>query len=64
MRKSKQDRVKAYLKQGYALTPLAALKRFGCFRLAAIVFRLKREHGMNIENVGEHRFAIYQIKKQ
>lgn len=59
--KSKQQRIKEYLKKGYALTPLQALRMFGAFRLAATVKRLKDEHGMDIRNVGEHNFAIYQL---
>lgn len=61
--KSKQQRIKTYLKAGNTLTPLQALRMFGAFRLAATVKRLKDEQGMNIENVGEHNFAIYQLKK-
>lgn len=51
--KSKQQRIKKFLKNGGRLTPMQALKRFGCFRLAAVVKRLKDEHGMWIENIGE-----------
>jgi hypothetical protein len=31
-----------YFQAGHALTPLEALDRFGCMRLAAVVFSLKK----------------------
>ena len=37
------DEIKEYLKMGKSLTPIEALERFGCFRLAARVSDLKRE---------------------
>jgi len=32
----------AYLRQGYAITPIEALEMFGCFRLGARIWDLKR----------------------
>jgi len=39
---SQQDYILTYLRAGGSLTPADALKRFGCFRLAARVWDLRR----------------------
>ena len=33
------------LKSGQTITPIEALNKFGCFRLAAVVHRLRKEQG-------------------
>ena len=38
------DAILEYLKTGASLTPLEALKRFGCFRLGARIWELKKAH--------------------
>ena len=44
---SQSKQIKHYLNSGYAITPLEALDKFGCMRLAAVIHDLKKE-GMNI----------------
>ena len=44
------NEIKAYLKMGYRITAIDALKKFGCFRLAARIKDLKDE-GMEIDKV-------------
>lgn len=39
--KSQRERILAYLLSGKTLTPMQALKRFGCFRLSARIWSLK-----------------------
>lgn len=46
--KSQCDMIIAWLKKGYSITQLEALKMFGCFRLASRVHDL-RERGYNIK---------------
>lgn len=41
---SQEDMILAHLKKGYSLTPLDALKLFGCFRLGARIWSLKKVH--------------------
>lgn len=55
-----------HLKTGRPLTPLEALEKFGCFRLGARIWDLKRE-GYDIQtdlvDVGNgKRVASYQMK--
>ena len=38
---TQNDKILEALKNGYALTPLDALRRFSCFRLGARIFDLK-----------------------
>ncbi len=35
------DKILCYMLRGFAITPLEALRMFGCFRLAARIFDLK-----------------------
>ena len=44
-----RDAIKNHLKRGLSLTPLEALRLYGCFRLAAVVYTLKYDYGMNIK---------------
>lgn len=45
---SQSAQIKAALLAGETLTPLDALKRFGCFRLGARIWELRNEQGMDI----------------
>lgn len=45
---SQTARIKAALLKGEKLTPMDALRRFGCFRLGARIWELRNEHGMDI----------------
>tara|TARA_B110000263_G_C15194778_1_gene457793 strand:+ start:748 stop:960 length:213 start_codon:yes stop_codon:yes gene_type:complete len=55
------------LKIGLTITPIDALTKHGCFRLAAVVFDLRQE-GHNITTVartksdGKGKFASYKLK--
>ena len=40
---SQIDDVRAHLLTGKPITPIQALAKFGCFRLAAIIFNLKAD---------------------
>ena len=45
---SQTEQIRAHLQQGYSITPLEALDRFGCMRLGARIKEL-RDAGMPIE---------------
>lgn len=45
--KSQCDMIAAWLNEGYSITSLEALNKFGCMRLASRICDLK-ERGMNI----------------
>ncbi len=56
-----------YLKTGKKLSPLEALKKFGCFRLGARIFDLKQK-GHSIDTAfktkNKKTFAEYSMKKK
>lgn len=62
--KTQKQQIKEYLTKGKKITPLEALNKFGCFRLAAVVYNLKAE-GLKIksENVTKQgkKFASYSV---
>lgn len=63
---SQKDRILSYLKRR-PLTPIQALEKFGCFRLAARIEELRSEgYQIKTERVerGEKRYARYRLEKQ
>ena len=59
---SQAEKILSVLKSGRPMTPMIALRRFGCFRLAARIADLRRE-GHRIRSrlmtVRGKRFAAY-----
>jgi hypothetical protein len=57
---NQETQILEYLKAGNSLTPIQALNKFGCFRLAARIYRLK-ERGWPVVcdkvNVGDNKFV-------
>jgi len=49
-RPSQASKILEHLKSGHRLTPLDALDLFGCFRLAARIFELRKQ-GWNIQEL-------------
>lgn len=41
---SQKEQILAHLRDGHSLTPLDALMRFGCNRLAARICELRKDH--------------------
>ena len=42
--------IRAYLETGKGISQLEALEMFGCFRLSAVIFRLKNDDQMEIDS--------------
>jgi hypothetical protein len=63
---SQNKRIEKDLKRGKKITALTALSKYGCFRVSARVFELKRR-GLNIVSrmidKGDVRVAEYSLKK-
>ena len=57
---TQNELIKQALERGETLTPLDALDRFGCFRLGARIYDLKKE-GMAIQST-RHKdgYAMYR----
>jgi len=64
-RPTQAGKILAYLQSGNAITALDALQRFGCFRLAARIFELRREGWQIAERMVEtangKRVAEYSL---
>ena len=62
--KSQKEQIKRHLLVRKSITPIQALNMFGCFRLAAVIYKLKEE-GMKIvteiNHQGKKQFAIYRL---
>lgn len=63
-RQSQKDAILEYLLRGHTITPIEALNQFGCFRLADVIFRLKKD-GYDIETAmikdGDKWYARYRL---
>ena len=59
------DVIRSYLLEGNSITPIDALQRFGCFRLAARI-KEPRKAGLDIQTIKERRngksYARYKIR--
>lgn len=64
---TQSDAILEALKNGQGITPLDALQRFGCFRLGARVWDLKKQ-GWDIEmkmvSSNGKRFAEYRLLRK
>ena len=61
---SQSGRILKHMQEGYGITPITALNNYGCFRLAAVVFNLKREgHNIRTTIIKENnkKFARYKL---
>ena len=63
-RKSQNQQILEALQKGDAITPMSALARFNCFRLATRIFELKAQgHDIvtNLVKHGDKTFAEYRM---
>ena len=60
-RKSQVAKVYNWLTSGKSINPASAIKRFNIFRLAAVIYRLRNDHGLKIETSTKKGFATYKL---
>lgn len=64
--KSQREQILEHLLTVGSLTPIEALTKYGCFRLAAVIWRL-REEGYHIDTYmvgeGQKQYAEYRLRK-
>lgn len=62
---SQKERILKHLQNGYPITPLDALNKFGCFRLSAVIFDLRHEGyyivTRNVTNINNKIYAEYKL---
>lgn len=63
--RTQKELVLEYLETHENITPMDALNKFGCFRLAAIICELRKDgHDIDMKlNDGAKRYGIYSLKK-
>ncbi len=62
---SQSAQILSYMKKGKAISPLTALQKFGCLRLAARIYDLRNSgYQIEAERVGEGAtaWAEYRLK--
>jgi hypothetical protein len=62
--KSQNERILNYLQKGKSLTPITALTKFGCFRLAARISDLRKQgHTIHTDTITKNKktFASYKM---
>ncbi len=68
-RETQRSKVKKHLESGLPITPIDALEKYGCFRLAAIIHDLRHDDDMFIEkelitNKYGTKYAKYSLRKK
>ena len=61
---SQDGQILAYLQTGAEISPVEALNKFGCFRLAARVYSLRQEGVPITERIvrqGRKHWAVYKL---
>ncbi len=48
---SQKKHILSHLKSGQAITPIEALNLYGCFRLAAVIYNLRKSYAIDTELV-------------
>ena len=63
MTKTQNDMIEAHLLRHHKINPLQALKRYGCFRLAARIAELRNTYKITTKKVTRNgkTFAEYQL---
>lgn len=65
---SQSSMILAHMKRGHPLTPIVALRLFGCFRLSGRIYDLKRtghdicSHLMTV--AGGKRVSLYYLRRK
>ena len=62
MKKNAKEKIKAHLERGNSITPAQAWDKYGCYRLASVINRLRSE-GLKIhtELSGKEGYAKYYL---
>jgi hypothetical protein len=60
---SQEEKILNHMKRYGSITPMTALEKYGCFRLAARIAEIRQVHKVDTEIVqkGRKRFAKYRL---
>ena len=66
-KKTQKERVLKFMEEGNSITPIEALERFGCFRLAHIIWEIRKDRHVYTRMITHPKygtkFAEYSFKK-
>ena len=69
MNNTQLEQILEHLKQGKNITPIEALEQYGCFRLSAVILKLRKQgydivthYERNKSGIGRH--ARYELVKE
>lgn len=66
-KKTQKERVLEFMEEGNSITPIEALERFGCFRLAHIIWEIRKDRHVYTRMITHPKygtkFAEYSFKK-
>ena len=66
-KKTQKERVLEFMEEGNSITPIEALERFGCFRLAHIIWEIRKDRHVYTRMIKHPKygtkFAEYSFKK-
>ena len=66
-KKTQKERVLKFMEEGNSITPIEALERFGCFRLAHIIWEIRKDRHVYTRMIKHPKygtkFAEYSFKK-
>ena len=60
-KRSQRERIFDHLAAGYSLTPQQALCKFGCFRLASVIYRLRNNGHFILNHTDNGKYATYKM---
>ena len=62
---SQEDEILNYLQQGYSITPIQALEKWGVFRLSGRIFSLKKQgyhiHSELVKGINGKHYSKYKL---
>ena len=66
-KRTQKERVLKFMEEGNSITPIEALERFGCFRLAHIIWEIRKDRHVYTRMIKHPKygtkFAEYSFKK-
>lgn len=64
VKQTQKQKVLAHLKKCKSITPLVALSKYGCYRLSAVIHKLRNDgHDIKTDLVGNDQYAKYIYTK-
>ncbi len=63
VKKTQKQKILDHLKMFKTITPLEAMKEYGCMRLAAVVYKLKEEYAISFKDIWHDDLTLGELFK-